>query len=169
MSEVPLPRGLPDQLGDRGLLAAGARVERPPELVVEIQLRPPHDVYYTSLGGRSWSVRVPGRPDRLACGMLPERLECLHFALYHVGMKRQAHDIQYTVRGIPREVDRALRRKAALRKLSLNQIIVEELTAGTTGVRKRADFHDIAGQWTADPAFDEIMAAQRQIDPDKWK
>jgi hypothetical protein len=46
---------------------------------------------------------------------------------------------------------------------------VEELTAGTTGVRKRADFHDVAGQWTADPAFDEIMATQRQIDPEKWK
>jgi hypothetical protein len=83
-------------------------------------------------------------------------------------MKQPARDIQYTVRGVPREVDRALRRKAAQRKLSLNQIIVEELTAGTTGVRKRADFHDLAGQWTADPAFDEIIAAQRQIDLDKW-
>ena len=84
-------------------------------------------------------------------------------------MKRQARDIQYTIRGIPEEVDRALRRKAARRKLSLNQIIVEELTAGTTGVRKRADFHDVAGQWTPDPAFDEIIATQRQIDPDKWR
>jgi len=84
-------------------------------------------------------------------------------------MKQQARDIQYTVRGVPHDVDRALRRKAALRKLSLNQIIVEELTVSTTGVRKRADFHDVAGQWTADPAFDEIIATQRQIDPDKWK
>jgi hypothetical protein len=84
-------------------------------------------------------------------------------------MKQQARYIQYTVRGIPREVDRALRRKAAQRKLSLNQVIVEELTAVTTGARKRADFHDIAGKWTPDPAFDEIIASQRQIDPDKWK
>jgi len=84
-------------------------------------------------------------------------------------MRQQARNIQYTVRGIPQEVDRALRRKAAQRKLSLNQIIVEELTAGTTGARKRADFHDVAGQWTADPAFDEIIATQRQIDPYKWK
>ena len=84
-------------------------------------------------------------------------------------MKRPAHDIQYTVRGIPQEVDRALRRKAAQRKLSLNQVIVEELTAGTIGERKRADFHDVAGRWTPDPAFDEIIATQRQIDPDKWK
>lgn len=88
---------------------------------------------------------------------------------YHVGMRRQAHDIQYTVRGIPREVDRALRRKAAQRKLSLNQVIVEELTAGTVGARKRADFQDVAGQWTPDPAFDENIATQRQIDSDQWK
>ena len=88
---------------------------------------------------------------------------------YHVGMKSQAREIQYTVRGIPQEVDRALRRKAARRKLSLNQVIVEELTAGTIGGRKRADFSDLAGQWTPDPAFDEIIATQRQIDPDKWK
>jgi hypothetical protein len=46
---------------------------------------------------------------------------------------------------------------------------VEELTAGTIGLRKRADFRDVAGQWTPDPAFDEIIATQRQIDPDKWK
>jgi len=83
-------------------------------------------------------------------------------------MRQQAPQIQYTVRGVPQEVDRALRRKAAKRKLSLNQIIVEELTAATTGVRKRADFHDVVGKWTADPEFDEIIAAQRQIDPDKW-
>lgn len=88
---------------------------------------------------------------------------------YDAGVKRQAREIQYTVRGIPQEVDRALRRKAAQRRLSLNQIIVEELTAGTMGIRKRADFHDVVGHWTPDSAFDEIMATQRQIDPDKWK
>jgi hypothetical protein len=53
--------------------------------------------------------------------------------------------------------------------VSLNQIIIEELTAVTTGARKRADFHDVTGRWTPDPAFDEIVASQRQIDPDKWK
>jgi len=84
-------------------------------------------------------------------------------------MHRQARDVQYTVRGIPTEVDRALRRKAAQRRQGLNQIIIDELTAATTGVRKRAEFHDVVGQWTPDPEFDEIRASQRQIDPDKWK
>ena len=32
-----------------------------------------------------------------------------------------------------------------------------------------ADFSDLVGKWKTDPAFDEIIASQRQIDPDKWK
>lgn len=88
---------------------------------------------------------------------------------YHVGMKKQASLVQYTVRGVPREVDIVLRRKAAKRRVSLNQMIVEELSEAAIGVRKRADFSDLVGQWTPDPAFDEILAATRQIDLDKWK
>jgi hypothetical protein len=83
-------------------------------------------------------------------------------------MKKQA-PVQYTIRGVPAEVDDALRRKAAKRKLSLNQIVVEELTTAAIGVQRRADFSDLVGRWTPDPAFDEIMAAQRRIDWDKWK
>jgi hypothetical protein len=78
-------------------------------------------------------------------------------------------EVQYTVRGVPPEVDRALRRKAAQRQQSLNQLIVDELTLATVGSRQRADFSDLVGQWTPDSAFDEILAAQRQIDWDKWK
>jgi hypothetical protein len=80
-----------------------------------------------------------------------------------------ADAIQYTVRGIPSEVDRVLRQKAARRKQSLNQVIVEELTAAAIGGQRRADFSSLVGRWTPDPAFDKIMAAGRQIDWDKWK
>lgn len=83
-------------------------------------------------------------------------------------MKQQA-EIQYTIRGIPREVDRILRQKAARRKKSLNQLIVDELVEATVGRMQQTDFSDLTGRWTPDPAFDEIIAAQRQIDPDKWK
>lgn len=83
-------------------------------------------------------------------------------------MKKQA-GVQYTIRGVPKEVDRALRARAAHRKQSLNQLIVEELIGSTLGVRPRADFSDLVGSWTPDPGFDEILAAQRQIDWDKWK
>ena len=84
-------------------------------------------------------------------------------------MKRQANSVQYTIRRIPREVDRLLRQKAAQRKQSLNQVILDELTVATVGGKQRADFSDLAGRWNPDPAFDEILAAQRQIDWDKWK
>jgi hypothetical protein len=84
-------------------------------------------------------------------------------------MDKQADPIQYTVRGVPPEVDRLLRRKAAQRHKSLNQLILEELSVATLGRAQRADFSDLVGKWTPDPAFDEILAAQRQIDWDKWK
>jgi hypothetical protein len=84
-------------------------------------------------------------------------------------MKGQAGSIQYTIRGVPPEVDRALRNKASRRKQSLNQVILDELTAGTVGHGRRTDFSDLVGKWTPDPGFDEILAAQRRIDWDKWR
>jgi hypothetical protein len=85
-------------------------------------------------------------------------------------MKQQASGaVQYTIRGVPREVDLILRRKATRRKQSLNQVIVDELTRATVGGARKADFFDLVGRWTPDSAFDETLAAQRQIDWDRWK
>ena len=84
-------------------------------------------------------------------------------------MKQKARSVQYTLRGIPPEVDRVLRRRAAELKQSLNQVVLDELIAAAVGGKRRADFSDIVGQWTPDPAFDEILAAQRRIDYEKWK
>jgi plasmid stability protein len=86
-----------------------------------------------------------------------------------VAMKVQAESIQYTIRGVPREVDRALRQKAARQKRSLSQVILEELTEATIGGRQKTDFSDVTGRWTPDAAFDKTMAAQHLIDWDKWK
>ena len=83
-------------------------------------------------------------------------------------MKAQART-QYTIRGVPPEVDQALRKKAARLKQSLNRVVIEELTRATTGRVQKSDFSSLAGKWTPDPAFDAIIAAQRQIDADKWK
>lgn len=79
------------------------------------------------------------------------------------------HALQYTIRGVPSEVDRALRQKAARRKVSLNQVVLDELVDATLGRKRKADFSDLVGRWTPDASFDEIVAAQRQIDWDKWK
>jgi len=92
---------------------------------------------------------------------------------YHVGMKLQLsfaqEHVQYTIRGVPREVDRALRTRAMQLKISLNQLVVDELTRATVGHAPKADFSDLVGQWTPDPAFDEVISSQRQIDWEKWK
>jgi hypothetical protein len=84
-------------------------------------------------------------------------------------MKVQADGIQYTIRGVPAEVDRLLRQKAVARHQSLNQVVVEELAIATLGRQRRADFSELAGKWVDDPAFDEIIVAQRQIEWAKWK
>ena len=90
-------------------------------------------------------------------------------ACYHPQVQKQAPDVQYTIREVPQDVDQTLRRKAARQQVSLNQVIVDELRAATTGAQKRADFSDVAGQWTPDPAFDDIIAAQRNVDRDQCK
>lgn len=84
-------------------------------------------------------------------------------------MKRQEASIRYTIRGVTPEVDRILRRKAAQRKLSLNRLILDELATAAKGQKAKADFTDLVGQWSPDPAFDEVIAAQRRIDRKKWK
>ncbi len=84
-------------------------------------------------------------------------------------MRQQAESIQYTIRGVPPEVDRKLRRKAAQRKQSLNQVILDELAAATSERAPRADFSDLVGKWTPDPEFDKIIESQRRIDWKKWK
>ena len=83
-------------------------------------------------------------------------------------MKKQAAPVQYTIRGISPEVDRALRAKAKQLKQSLNRLVLDELTAAAVGRKKRADLSDVVGRWTPDASFDEILAAQRQIDAEKW-
>ena len=82
-------------------------------------------------------------------------------------MRKQA--VQYTIRGVPEELDRALRKKASRKKQSLNRLILDELSAAAFGAPKRADFSDLVGKWKPDPGFDEIIASQRQIDWEKWK
>jgi hypothetical protein len=71
---------------------------------------------------------------------------------------------QYTVRGIPAEVDAALRRRARQRGVSLNQLLVEELTAaGRSRPQRHRRLSDLPGRWQNDPQFDRILAEQRVI------
>ena len=48
-------------------------------------------------------------------------------------MKEQAGPIQYTIRGVPPDVDHKLRQTAARQRPSLNQVILDELAQGNSG------------------------------------
>jgi len=77
--------------------------------------------------------------------------------------------VQYSVRGIPREVDRLLREKASKRRVSLNHQVVDELARATVGHARKADFSDLVGQWQPDSGFDDIARAHRKIDRKEWE
>ena len=81
--------------------------------------------------------------------------------------------VQYTVRNIPHEVDRALRRKAAEMKQSLNEVLRRALLkeAGASGLERNLhhDLDHLAGRWVDDPDFDAAIAAQDTVDESLWK
>ncbi len=83
---------------------------------------------------------------------------------------RALEKIQYTIRGIPPNVDEALRQEAMRRNISFNQLIVEELTSisGVSG-RTYRSLAGIAGQWEEDAEFDKVLEEQRKIDVSLWQ
>ena len=83
---------------------------------------------------------------------------------------RALEKIQYTIRGIPLNVDEALRQEAMRRNISFNQLIVEELTSisGVSG-RTYRSLAGIAGQWEEDAEFDKALEEQRKIDVSLWQ
>jgi hypothetical protein len=83
---------------------------------------------------------------------------------------KKARTTQYTIRGVSAELDRALRRKAKERKCSLNRLVIEELTSSSLPpVKPKSDFMQFVGTWEPDPAFDQALEEQRQIDWEMWK
>jgi hypothetical protein len=82
-----------------------------------------------------------------------------------------------TLRKIPPELARLLRRKAGEKRTSLNRTVIAilEETLGTDGEKKRRPLHRdldaLAGSWTREEAssFDKTLAKQRRIDPDTWR
>jgi hypothetical protein len=70
-------------------------------------------------------------------------------------------------------VDRALRRRAAREKKSLNAILREALIREAEGAepagRLYTDLDALAGTWRDDPGFDEAIRAQDQVDASLWR
>ncbi len=80
--------------------------------------------------------------------------------------------MQYTLRDVPSQIDAALRRKAKRENRSLNAVALEALRAGAGLAEEPVRFRDLdplAGTWHEDPAFDQAIAAQDQVDPHLWQ
>lgn len=79
---------------------------------------------------------------------------------------------QYTVRGLPLHLDKALRRLAYERRQSLNAIVIEVLAKGlniSAAPEVYTDLDDLIGSWQEDPAFDAAMVQFGTIDEEAWK
>ena len=89
---------------------------------------------------------------------------------YVVGMKR-TKTVQYTIRGVPAYVDKAIRARAKKENKSLNQLALEALqqALGLDKPKVHTDLDEFIGTWVEDPEFDKIMAEQDQIDEESWR
>jgi hypothetical protein len=79
---------------------------------------------------------------------------------------------QYTIRNIPENIDRHLRRKAKESGKSFNQIALEALTIGAgQSLRPKRDFSQVIGSISSKEAgnLEDEIKRQHQIDPDLWK
>lgn len=85
-------------------------------------------------------------------------------------MAKQAR-IQYTLRGVPREIDRALRERAASTGSSVNRLALDALARGLGQTVPRRDLSFFAGALAPEEALalDREVARQRRIDPDLWR
>ena len=80
--------------------------------------------------------------------------------------------VQYTIRNVPRLVDKALRRKAAEEKKSLNAVLVGALKK-ETGISDEDTVYDdldyLIGSWISDPNTEAALAELRTLDAEDWK
>lgn len=81
-----------------------------------------------------------------------------------------------TVRNLPKELARLVRRRAAAERISLNRALISLLDERLgASAREREVLHhhldDLAGSWTPKEArrFERELAAQRAIEPELWK
>jgi hypothetical protein len=81
--------------------------------------------------------------------------------------------MQYTVRDIPKSVDRALRARAKAQGKSLNQVTVETLqeALGLEEPKKtiHSDLDWFLGTGKEDPELDRALKSMDVVNPDDWK
>lgn len=79
--------------------------------------------------------------------------------------------VQYTIRNVSPSVDRALRRKAAQRQVSLNKLLLKALEA-EAGVgpapREHHDLDEFFGSWRKDSKVNRALTDVRKVDLADW-
>ncbi|MCC6902634.1 MAG: hypothetical protein IT377_26920 [Polyangiaceae bacterium] len=79
--------------------------------------------------------------------------------------------MQYTIRNIPPELDRALKARAKKMGRSVNQVALEALARSVGQPVKRRSLRGMPGSWSTREAaqLDEFLAKHRRIDEELWK
>lgn len=84
---------------------------------------------------------------------------------------RRSKPIQYTIRGVDPEIDRALRARSRAEGASLNELALRALRSfvGEGAAVEHHDLDHLAGTWIEDPDLDRALEEQRRIDEDLWR
>ena len=79
-------------------------------------------------------------------------------------------NIQYTIRNIPPEVDKTLKKRALISGKSFNQVVIDELSKNT-GKASRNNFDWLMNTMDSVEAkkFDDALADLNRPDPDFWR
>jgi hypothetical protein len=79
--------------------------------------------------------------------------------------------MQYTLRRIPPQVDRALRARAQKLGKSVNQVALEALAASVDQPAKYRSLRGMPGAWSKKEAadFDRFLASARVVDEELWR
>jgi plasmid stability protein len=79
--------------------------------------------------------------------------------------------MQYTIRNIPPELDRAMKARAKKLGKSVNQVALEALAQSVGQPLRRRNLRQMPGAWSRSEAaaFDRHLAASRLIDDEVWK
>ena len=79
--------------------------------------------------------------------------------------------MQYTIRNVPPELDRAIKARAKQLGRSVNQVALELLAQAFGKPLRHRNLRRMPGAWSAKEAeeFDRFLEEHRQIDEEQWK
>lgn len=79
--------------------------------------------------------------------------------------------MQYTIRNVSEELDRALKARAKKFGKSVNQVALEALAQSVDQPVRRRSLRGMPGAWTRHEAarFDEFLVEHRSLDEELWK